>query len=204
MRAQFDPAVVFGIRLCVSVLLFYFIYLQLRRWKFRRIANNLGAKFLSQGLFKSGAIAGSMEARKYTITTRDVTVGRASSTWTTTTIDCVNKGIPLQLDCRFFNPFPNWRFAYSTGDRTEKVLSAELVLQNAPIPLEEKYKPQIQRLLQEFAMLYGGTLKKGSLRIYQEEISFATRGVLKSAAAAKAIILLLEKVADRVEATPVT
>jgi hypothetical protein len=190
--------------LCVSVLLFYFIYLQLRRWKYRRIANNLRAEFLSQGLFKSGAIAGSMEARKYTITTRDVTVGRASSTWTTVAIDCVNKGIPIQLDGRFFNPFPNWRFAYSTGDKAEKLLSAELVLQNAPIPLEERYKLQIQRLLQDFAMLYGDTLKKRSLRIYREEISFATRGVLKSAVAAKAIISLLAKVADRIEATPVT
>jgi hypothetical protein len=201
-----DPsasASIFGIGLCASVLLFYFIYLQLRRWKYRRIAKDLGAEYRSQGIFKSGAIAGSVEGRKYTITTRDITIGKGSSTWTTIAIVCLNKGIPFQMEGRFFSPFPNWRFAYSTGDRTEKVFAAEVVLQNAPVPLEEQYKLQIQNLFQEFAMLYQDVLKKGSLKMQQDDISFATRGVLKSATAANETITVLGKIADRLESSPV-
>src|SRR5579872_2495449 len=182
MADSSSSASFFGIGLCASVLLFYFIYLQFRRWRYRRIAKDLGADYQSQGVFKSGAIAGSREARKYMITTRDVTVGRGSSTWTSFAIGCANKGIQFQMDGHFFNRFPDWRFAYSTGDRSEKVFAAEIVLQNAPVPLEEKYKTQIQSLFQEFSAPNLALLKKGHLKIQSDDISFSTRGVLNSAA----------------------
>src|SRR6516164_5322621 len=53
------------------LLLVYCVHVQLRRQKYRRIANELGAEFQSQRPFKSGKIAGSTSHRKYTVENKD-------------------------------------------------------------------------------------------------------------------------------------
>src|ERR1700746_2928231 len=123
---------------------------QLRRRKYRQIASWLGAQYQSQGLFNSGRIAGTFNHRTYTVETEDR--GRAG-TWTTLRTPCMNKGIPLHIHGRFFNPFPNWKYAFTSGDRTERVFFTHLTLQNVGIPLQEKYRAAVQRLFQAFALL---------------------------------------------------
>src|SRR4029077_8386223 len=81
---------------------------QLRRRKYRQIANELGAQYQSEGLFNSGKIAGAINQRRYTAETVDR--GRGG-TWTTVRMHCVNKGIPLHIHGRFFSPFPDWKYA---------------------------------------------------------------------------------------------
>ena len=44
---------------------------QLRRRKYRQIANELGAQYQSPGLFNSGKIAGAINRRRYTVETVD-------------------------------------------------------------------------------------------------------------------------------------
>ena len=66
---------------------------QLRRRKYQQIANELGAEYQSQGLFKSGKIAGSSNHRKYTIENEEG--ARGSGSLTVIEMQCVNKGIPL-------------------------------------------------------------------------------------------------------------
>jgi len=192
---------ILGIGICVFVLLFYFFYLQLRWLKYIKIAEELQAEYQSQGLFKTGVIAGSSYDRKYTIETREIAVGKGSSTWTTISIDCVNKGIPLQMEGGFFKTFPNWKYAYTMGDRKERVFVTNITLQNVPVPLEEKYKLQVQGLFQEIVLLQHDLLNKGHMRIQQDQISFTTHGVLKNVAAARQTISLLIKVAERIESS---
>src|ERR1700739_4633159 len=102
----------------------YFADVQLRRRKYRQIANALGAEYQSQGLFKTGKIAGSGNHRNYTV--ENVVAGRA--TWTTVEMPCLNQGIPLHIHGRFFKTFPDWKYAFTRGERTERVFNTHITL----------------------------------------------------------------------------
>jgi hypothetical protein len=122
--------------------------------------SRLIAEYQSQGLFKTGKIAGASNHRKYTV--ENVVRGRA--TWTTVEMPCFNKGIPLHIHGRFFKTFPNWKYAFTRGDRTERVFVTHITLQNVGIPLEEKYRTEVQGLFQETALLNNALLRKGRFR----------------------------------------
>ena len=183
------------------LLIIYCVHIQLRRRKYRQIASELGAEYQSQGLFKSGKIAGSSNHRKYTVENEDG--ARGSGTWTIIQMQCVNKGIPLQIHGRFFKNFPNWKYAFSRGDRTERVFVTNVTLQNVGIPLEEKYRIEVQGLFQEFALLNYAFLRKGLLRIEQDTMSFTISGILKKLEVIRQILSVLTRVADRIESEPV-
>ena len=173
---------------------------QLRRRRYRQIASGLRAQYQSRGLFNSGKIAGAINQRTYTVETEDR--GRAG-TWTTIRTRCMNKGIPLHIHGHFFNPFPNWKYAFTLGDRTERVFFTHLKLQNVGIPLEEKYWAAVQSLFQEFALLNQDFLKKGRLGIDQESVVFTFRGALRKLDGIRQILSVLARIADRLEAAPV-
>ena len=173
---------------------------QLRKRKYRQIANELGAQYQSQGLFNSGKIAGAINQRTYTVETEDR--GRAG-TWTTLRTQCMNKGIPLHIHGRFFNPFPNWKYAFTLGDRTERVFFTHITLQNVGIPLEEKYRKEVQSLFQEFALLNYGFLRKGHLGVDQDSVVFTITGALRKLDVVQQILSVLTGVANRIEAAPV-
>ena len=177
----------------------YFVHVQLRRRKYRKIASELGAEYQSQGLFKTGKIAGASNRRKYTV--ENVVWSRA--TWTTVEMPCLNKGIPLHLHGRFFKTFPNWKYAFTTGDRTERVFVTHITLQNVGIPLEEKYRNEVQGLFQETAMLHYDVLRKGLFSIEQETISFKVNGTIKKLEVIRQILAILSTVAERVESAPI-
>jgi len=206
MNSPFNSAQMFAFEIILVVLSFYFIYLQLRRLRYRKIAGELRAEYESHGLFKTGEIAGSSGGRKYTIRTRDIAAYKSSSTWTTLSMDCLNKGILLSLQGKFFKPFPNWKFAFTTGDRKERVFVVDVTLQNAPVPLQEKYHSQVQCLFQEIALVDAELLKKGGicLEIERNSVSYTMRGVLRNVVLATQVISLLTEVADRIESAPVS
>jgi len=176
---------------------------QLRRRKYQQIANELGAEYQSQGLFKSGKVAGSSNHRKYTVENEEGAGGSGSGSWTVIGMQCVNKGIPLHIHGRFFKNFPNWKYAFTEGDRTERVFVTNVTLQNVGIPLEEKHKIEVQGLFQEFALLDYPFLRKGLLRIEQDSMSFTISGTLKKVEVIRQILSVLTTVADRIESQPI-
>ena len=174
---------------------------QLRRRKYRQIANELGAEYQSQGLFKSGKIAGFNNQRKYTVENEEG--ARGSGSFTVIKMQCMNKGIPLHIHDRFFKNFPNWKYAFSEGDRTERVFVTNVTVQNAGIPLEEKYRIEVQGLFQELALLNSEILGKGQIRIEQELMSFTVHRVLRKVEVIREILSVLSTVADRIESAPI-
>ena len=192
----------------VSIAGFFFFLLiivlcsyQLRRRKYKQIATELGAEYQSQGLFKSGKIAGSSNHRKYTVENEEG--ARGSGSLTVIEMQCVNKGIPLHIHGRFFKNFPNWKYAFTEGDRTERVFVSNVTLQNVGIPLDEKYRIEVQGLFQEFALLNSEILRKGQIRIEQDTMSFTIHGVLRKLEVIREILSVLTKVADRIESAPI-
>ncbi|HSZ20144.1 MAG TPA: hypothetical protein VK770_10155 [Candidatus Acidoferrum sp.] len=177
----------------------YFIPLQLRRRKYRQIARELGAEYQSQGLFKTGKIAGAANQRQYTVEN----VVRSRATWTNVEMSCGNKGIPLHIHGHFFKTFPDWKYAFTTGDRTERVFVTHITIQNAGIPLEEKYRTEVQGLFQETAMLNYPFLRKGLISIDKDSISFKVNGVLKKLEVMRQLFSVLSRIADRIESQPV-
>jgi hypothetical protein len=182
------------------LLIIYCVHIQLRRRKYRQIASELGAEYQSQGLFRSGKIAGSGNQRKYTVENEN---GARSGTWTIIRMQCANKGIPLQIHGRFFKNFPNWKYAFTRGDRTERVFVTNVTLQNVGIPLEEKYRIEVQGLFQEFALLNYAFLRKGLLRIEPDRMSLTIHGILKKLEVIRQILSVLTRVADRIESEPI-
>jgi hypothetical protein len=191
---------IFGFGAFFFIFSIYFLHIQLRRAKYRKIADELRAEYQSQGLFKTGKIAGSSNHRKYTVENAE---GFRGSMWTTVEMQCVNKGIPLHIHGRFFKTFPNWKYAFTRGDRAERVFVTNVTLQNVGIPLEEKYKIEVQGLFQEFALLDCAFLKKGLICIEQDTMSFTIHGVLKKLEGIREILSLLTRVADQIESTPI-
>ena len=175
---------------------------QLRRRKYQQIANELGAEFQSQGgLFKSGKIAGFSDRRKFTVENEEG--ARGSGSFTVIKMQCMNKGIPLHIHGRFFKNFPNWKYAFTEGDRTERVFVTNVTLQNVGIQLEEKYRIEVQGLFQEFALLNSEILEKGQVRIEQESMSFTVHRVLRKVEVIREILSVLSTVADRIESAPI-
>lgn len=202
MWDQLDPARVFAAALILGVLLLYFVLMQLRRGKYRGIADELRATYVPQGPFRSGEIGGSCNGREYSIRTR----ASRKTVWTTFTIGCINPGIGLYLGGRFFKDFPNWRFAYTTGAGSEGVFVANIVVSGGFVPLEEKYRPQVQNIFREIAPDETEWLGKwrNRLEIKKDAISFTTHGALRNAEGARQILSFLANAASRVEATPVS
>jgi hypothetical protein len=174
---------------------------QLRRRKYQQIANELGAEYQSQGLFKPGKIAGSGNHRKYTVENEEG--ARGSGSLTVIEMQCINKGIPLHIHGRFFKNFPNWKYAFTEGDRTERVFVTNVTLQNVGIPLEEKYEIEVQSLFQEFALLKSEILMKGQIRIEHDTMSFTVHGVLRKLEVIRQILSVLSTIADRIESAPI-
>ena len=185
------------------VMVIFIISMQLRRKKYRSIAEELGAEYQSQGIFKGGEILGSREGRPFTMLTQDTGRGRGSSNWTSVTMHCSNQSIPLEMEGSFFKNFPDWKHAFTIGDRSQKVLGATIALQGVPIPLEEKYHAQVEALFQEVALVQKDLLKKGYVRIQQDQVMFKFHGVLKNADEARQSLALLADLARRIESNPV-
>lgn len=191
------PAYVAGLFIFLTII--YFVSLQLRRRKYQNVANELGAEYQSQGLFKPGKIAGSSNQRMFKIET----VERSRTTWTTVEMACANRGIPLHIHGRFFKSFPNWKYAFTRGDRTERVFVTHITLQNVGIPLDEKYRTEVQGLFQETALLNYAFLRKGHISIESNTISCVLSGALPRLEVIREILTVLSKLADRIESAPV-
>jgi len=71
------------------------------------------------------------------------------------------------------------------------------------IPLEEKYRVEVQSLFQEFALLNYGFLRKGHLVVDQDSAVFTIRRALRKLEAVQQILSVLTGVADRIEAAPI-
>ena len=174
---------------------------QLRQRKYQQIANELGAEYQSQGLFKSGKIAGSSNNRKYTVENEEG--ARGSGSLTVIEMQCVNKGIPLHIHGRFLKNLPHCKYAFTEGDRTERVFVTTVTPQNVGIPLDEKYRIEAQGLIQEFALLNSELLRKVQLRIEQDSMSFTIHGVLRKLEVIRQILSVLSTVADPIESAPI-
>jgi len=161
----------------------------------------LGAEFQSQGLFRSGKISGFSNHRKYTI--ENVEGSRGSGSLTVIEMQCLNKGIPLHIHGRFFKNYPNWNYAFTEGDRTERVFVTSVTLQNVGIPLDEKYRDEVQGLFQEFALLNSEILGKGQVRIERDLMSFTIHRFLRRVEVIRQILSILAGVAERIESAPI-
>jgi hypothetical protein len=178
------------------LLLIYFSLVQLRRQKYRQLAAEMGAEYLSQGAFKTGKIVGTNNGRKYEVENKGQ--GRHNSLWTVIEMECANKGIPLHIYGRFFKDFPNW-----PGGETERLFGANVILQNLGTPLAEKYRTEAQGFFQEFAIADGVFLRRGQVVMGQDYVSFKLPGIVKKYEEMQKSLSVLARLADRIESVPI-
>ena len=179
------------------LLLFYFSVVQLRRRKYRTLAVAMGAEYLSQGVFKTGKIAGTSNGRKYEV---EIKPGgaRNRSLWTVTEMECTNKGITLHVYGRFFKNFPNW-----PGGQTERLIGANVILRSVGTPLPEQYRTEAQGFFQEFAIADGAFLRPGQIVVAQDYVSLKLPGVVKKQEEIQKALSVLTRLADRIESAAI-
>ena len=179
------------------LLLIYFSLVQLRTRKYRQLAAEMGADYLSQGVFKTGKIAGTSNDRKYEVEIKQGR-GRDGSLWTVIEMKCANKGIPLHIYGRFFKDFPNW-----PGGKTERLFGANVIVQNVGTPLAEKYRTEAQGFFQEFAIADGVFLRRGQVVMGQDYVSFKLPGIVKKQEEIQKALSVLARLAERIESAPI-
>jgi len=182
---------------CVALFLIYFSLVQSRRRKYRQLAAEMGAEYLSQGIFKTGKIAGTSNGRKYGVEIKQGR-GREGSLWTVIEMECANKGIPLHIYGRFFKDFPNW-----PGGETERLFGANVIVQNVGTPLAEQYRTEAQGFFQEFAIADGDFLRRGQVVMGQDYVSFKLPGIVKKLEEIQKALSVLARLAERIESAPI-
>ena len=185
------------------IFLLYFILVKFRQMRYKKIAAELNANYISQGIFRNGIIEGTRNGRRFTVENVESVGGRSSTFWTIFSISCNYRSIPLVFFSNFFKKFPGWKFAFTRGDRRERAFITYINLKNAHIPLEEKYRFQVQSLFQDPEIISNDIIKKGDIEIEQDKVTFSIHMLLKNTNMIKQAISLIEKIANRIETTPI-
>ena len=103
----------------------------------------------------------------------------------------------------FSRTFPTGNMLSHLETERRKVFVTSITLQNVGIPLDEKYKIEVQGLFQEFALLNSEILRKGQVRIEHDSMSFTIHRVLRKVEVIREILSVLSTVADRIESAPI-
>ncbi len=190
-----------GVIAIISVL--YFFLIQHRKSQYRKIANELKADYISQGFFMTGKISGITNGKKFTIETIKTSSGKSSTFWTHISMDCQNKGIPLFIRKDFFKNFPNWKAAFTRGERKERVFFTHIDIKNASVALEEKYQFRVLSVFQGIEPTYNKHIKKGNFNISESLISYKVNGIMKNPDRIKKVLDVLNRVAQNTENNPI-
>lgn len=190
-----------GVIAIISVL--YLFLIQHRKSQYRKIANELKADYISQGFFMTGKISGITNGKKFTIENIKTSSGKSSTFWTHISMDCQNKGIPLFVRNDFFKNFPNWKAAFTVGERKERVFFTHIDIKNAFIPLEEKYQFRVLSVFQGIKSTYNEHIKKGNFNISESLITYKVHGIIKNLDRIKRVLDVLNRVTQNTENNPI-
>lgn len=197
-------AALFGISFTIWV-----VHVQLRRLKYKRIARDLGAEYYTQG-FASGKINGVSSGREFSITNRvfqvylDSTPGNYYQTiWTSITVNCKNDGIALMIHRGFLKDFPNWKYVFTRNNKEADALGANIYSRDFAVLLDQKYRIMVQNFFHEVILSDYSFIKEGMIDIGKDRISFIVSGVFVKTEIIRQIILLLGRIAGRIESSPI-
>lgn len=190
-----------GVIVTISGLCFFLI--KHRDSRYKKIAEELKADYISQGFFKTGKISGIANGKKFTIENIKTSSGRSSTFWTHISIDCQNKGIPLFIRNDFFKNFPNWKAAFTVGERKERVFFTHITIKNAFVPLEEKYYFRVLSIFQGIKFIYNKHIRKGNFNISKTVITYKVHGIMKNLDKIKRVLDALNRVIQNIENNPI-
>ena len=198
MSLVLDPLVFLGSVFSAVFLLQLWQFMR-NRQAFRGLADALGATHVPMGTFGFGRIEGVQGDRKYVILTDGV-------------VSCVatpaeNTGLPLCVGLRFFVNFPDWRFVYSISYGAEQDPVASRRQRDLAVPLDEKYRPQAERLLRELrdalSVEDDSQLSRGSLWLHRRRMDFQCPGMLRDPVKVERMLRHMSTVAVRLRFLPV-
>jgi hypothetical protein len=162
---------------------FYLLVIQLRRLRYRRLAGNLSAQYVSQGLFRTGRIVGRSGGEEFTIETF-VRGARPSHFYTSVSMACNTDRIDFATDP-----------PASSG--------IHIRLRAASVPLEQSRDPKIREVLAGF-VYDAPSLRRGSFYAQGGHVKWETRGILADHRQVEMVVPLIQRIAKAVEALPVS
>jgi len=107
----------------IPFVLYFFVILK-RKYKFKKVALLLGAKYINEGFFKNERIEGD----DFVVSTVKVGGGRSSSFFTRISLKCLDIKDNLLLKTSFFEKFPDWKYAKTLGKSEERVFITTVLL----------------------------------------------------------------------------
>ncbi len=182
----------------------YTLMVQYRKSRYRKIAEELGADYIPQRFFSTGKISGITNGKQYTIENIETGGGRGGASQTHISMECQNKGIPLFIRNDFFEMFPNWKAAFAVGDRKEKVFFTHIDIEDAALPLDEKYRTRVSSVFQGIESTYIGRIKKGDFHISESLITYKVHENTKNIDKIKGVLDVLNHVIQNIENNPIT
>lgn len=163
----------------LAVLTPYFLLIQVRRLRYRRLAGRLSAQYVSQGLFRAGRIIGTSGGQEFTVET--FVRGRPAHFYTSVSMACdttrMDRAIPV----------------VSSG--------VHISLRNTATPLSQSHDPQLTKLLAGIGPDVA-SLRKGDFDIKAGRVRWVTGGILADDREILMIVPQLQRIARAVESLP--
>ena len=179
----------------------YVLVIQSRKAAYRKMAQDLNADYVSQGVLKTGKITGSAQGRTFTVEPFTTSSGKSSAYWTRIFVDCANAGIPLTARADFFKAFPNWKAVSTRGERKMRVFAWHITLKTGL--LDDKYKDQVLRAFEGIDAATRDHACKGNLELAESTLTYTTRGIVKNSTTIEKVLEVLSTIAARIEAAPI-
>lgn len=181
----------------VALVLLYGLLIQYRQWRWKRLARELGAVFISEGLLKTGRIEGHADGRDYAIFT--------NVSWSSILLRAANPGMPFGVMTECFADFPDWRFAFTVGVRPASERIPRLVPPQALLRLPEPHQPAFVALFRPFVddVQRSQALGSGAFWFLPTLAEFRCNGMIRGRDRVLAALRLLSVMADQVERNPI-
>ncbi len=110
----------FLVGLITLIAVSYFILVQRRIIKYKKISRYIGGKYVKDNIFKTGKIIGIKNGKKYIIEPVEVGDRAAESHFRTFfSIECKNEGMLLLIKANFFKKFPDWKNIHKLKEKKE-------------------------------------------------------------------------------------
>ena len=182
-----------------AIAAFYFVLIQLRRARWKALALNLGAKYISQGPFKTGRLEGSRQGIEFYIAT--------NVKFSSLVVPLKNTGIPFALFSEFFSEPPDWKYAFTVGNNTQRCFFTTITMRHVALRLPDVYHKAVSTRMASViptVLSMADTLGQCAFWIHTQGAEFRCSGILKESDRIDAALRVLKEMATEIEKNPIT
>jgi hypothetical protein len=185
----------------------YTILTQIRKHKYTSLASKLQAEYINTGFFEPGKITGKYLGKVFTI--EPLVVGSASSgTYRTIiSVKCRYNKDPLVIYRGFFKNYPDWKFVFKRGDKTEMKFFWIVNLNNTYVKIVDEEKSLLKKIFDSLStqsqeiisLMRGGFILSRYIILEDYSVKLALGGIVQDENKIENSLTFIKKVADNID-----